>query len=258
MAKLNIKQIRDVAKEQLKNHPDGVRFKQLVNLVFGLHPESNYNTVFTVISTLHHSLPGDVVKPTRGLFQLAANADVGAPTNDGTSRPDENMKPAKVGEEDFYQSFADWLRTDLDEVTVAAAMGGAGLKVKWGTPDVIGIYKPQAVNLIKFPIEIVAAEVKIDPQQPVVAFGQAAAYRLFSHKTYIAMPTTLTVGDQGRLESLCMLFGVGLVLFDLNVKSPNYAIRVRAQRCSPDMFYVNDFADRLKSHNTQVFEQLFG
>jgi len=49
---------------------------------------------------------------------------------------------AKVKESDFYQPFADWLRNDLDEVTEVASLGGAGLKSKWGTPDVVGIYKP--------------------------------------------------------------------------------------------------------------------
>lgn len=53
--------------------------------------------------------------------------------------------------------------------------------------------------------------------------------------------------DQSRLESLCMLFGIGLVLFELNKDSPRFAIRVRAQRFSPDMFYANEFADRLKT-----------
>jgi hypothetical protein len=110
-------------------------------------------------------------------------------------------------------------------------------------------------NLIKFQIEIVSVEIKIDPQTPVVAFGQAAAYRLFSTKTYIAMPKTLTDEDKGRLESLCMLFGVGLVLFDLNKDAPAFSIRMRAQRFSPDMFYVNEFAERLKQHNPQVFKK---
>ena len=122
----------------------------------------------------------------------------------------------------------------------------------------VGIYKPLASNLIKFPIEIVSAEIKIDPQQPVVAFGQAVAYRLFSTKTYIAMPRTLTEEDQSRLESLCMLFGVGLVIFDLNKDAPQFSIRVRAQRFSPDMFYVNEFADRLKHYDAATFEELFG
>jgi hypothetical protein len=94
-------------------------------------------------------------------------------------------------------------------------------------------------------------------QAPVVAFGQAVAYRLFSTKTYIAMPTTLTEEDQSRLESLCMLFGVGLVLFDLNKDAPRFSIRVRAQRYSPDMFYANEFADRLKQHDPRIFKELF-
>ncbi len=72
------------------------------------------------------------------------------------------------------------------------------------------------------------------------------------------MPTTLAEEDQSRLESLCMLFGVGLVLFNLDKSNPRFLIRVRAQRFSPDMFYVNEFAERLKLHDAQVFEQLFG
>ena len=71
------------------------------------------------------------------------------------------------------------------------------------------------------------------------------------------MPTTLTEEDQSRLEALCMLFGVGLVLFDLSVDNPNFGIRVRAQRFTPDMFYVNEFADRLRLHDPEIFEQLF-
>lgn len=99
----------------------------------------------------------------------------------------------------------------------------------------VGVYKPLASNLIKFPLEI-SAEIKIDPQTPVVAFGQAVAYRLFSTKTYIAEPSTISEEDLGRLEALCMLFGIGLVIFDLNPSSPNFKIRMRAQRFSPDMF----------------------
>jgi len=104
----------------------------------------------------------------------------------------------------------------------------------------------------------VSAEIKIDPQAPVVAFGQAVAYRLFSSKTYVVMPRKLGEEDLDRLESLCMLFGVGLVLFDLDKASPKFTIRVRAQRYSPDMFYVNEFADRLKQYDAHVFEELFG
>jgi hypothetical protein len=72
------------------------------------------------------------------------------------------------------------------------------------------------------------------------------------------MPTTLAEEDQSRLESLCMLFGVGLVLFDLSKDNPRFSIRVRAQRFLPDMFYVNEFADRLEHYDIRTFEELFG
>jgi hypothetical protein len=198
-----------------------------------------------------------IVKPSRGLFQSADAEDTGI---EELSESTIEITPQgkKVTEVDFYEPFADWLRSDLGEVTAVASLGGSGIKAKWGTPDVVGVYKPLASNLIKFPLEIVSGEVKIDPASPVVAFGQAAAYRLFSSKCYIAMPTTLTQVDQSRLEALCMLFGIGLVLFDLDPGNPNFSIRVRAQRFSPDMFYVNEFADRLRAHDKTKFEKIFG
>jgi hypothetical protein len=149
------------------------------------------------------------------------------------------------------------LKNDLDEVTDVVALGGSVMRSKWGTPDVVGVYKPLAAQLIKFPLEIVSAEIKIDPLTPVVAFGQAVAYRLFSSKTYVVMPTKLTEEDQSRLESLCILFSVGLVLFDLDKSNPRFSIRVRAQRFSADMFYVNEFAERLQLSDASVFEELF-
>ncbi len=54
-----------------------------------------------------------------------------------------------------------------------------------------------------------------------------------------------------------MLFGVGLVLFDVDKDMPKFSIRVRAQRFPPDMFYVNKFADDLKFLDRDVFENLF-
>lgn len=141
---------------------------------------------------------------------------------------------------------------------MAVPLGGAGLQKKWGTPDVVGVYKPLACHRIKFDLEIVSAEIKTEPSQPVVAFGQAVAYRLFSAKSYVVMPTTISPEDYGRLEALCLLFGIGLVIFEPNVQAPEFSIRVRAQRFSPDMFYVNEFADRLYQIDSGTFNQLFG
>lgn len=246
MSKLSTQAIRELALKIVLSTQGGIRYKDLVKSIACTSPETSTNTIQGSVWDLHQRYPQKVSKPSRGLF-VADNSDEMIPVK---TQP-------RLKEADFYPAFAEWLKNDLDEVTVAVSLGGAGLKAKWGTPDVVGVYKPLASNLIKFPVEIVSAEMKIDPQSPVVAFGQAVAYRLFSSKSYVAMPSTMALDDQDRLEALCMLFGVGLILFDLNLEAPNFTIRVRAQRFSPDMFFVNEFAERLKDHDPDLFEKLF-
>lgn len=255
MAKLSVLQIRERARAIIAENPGGIRYSALLDRIGRESPETSRKTIAATIWDLEKTSPTEISKPSRGLYK-PTNAESNDSIVVGNT---EQIAPSgvRIRELDFYQPFADWLKNDLDEVTDVAPLGGASMKTKWGTPDVIGVYKPLAGNLIKFPLEIVSAEIKIDPQAPVVAFGQAVAYRLFSAKTYVAMPSTLTEEDQSRLESLCMLFGVGLVLFDIDKADPRFSIRVRAQRFSPDMFYVNEFAERLKLHDGQTFEHLF-
>jgi hypothetical protein len=161
-------------------------------------------------------------------------------------------------EKDFYEPFSEFLKADLDEATEAEPLGGSGLRSKWGTPDVVGVYRPRAADLVKFPPEVIAAELKMNPGAGIEAFGQAIAYRLFAAKSYLVMPTTITEEDKSRLEALCIQFGVGFVLFTPERSSPDFTIRTKAQRFSPDMFYVNQFADALKHHDNGLFERLFG
>jgi len=218
MAKLNGEQIRKRAREIVAENPGSIRYGALLQRIREESPETPPNTIQGNIWDLEKTFPSEITKPSRGLY-TPANA-IG---NDSVVVGDtEQVSPGgtRVRELDFYEPFAEWLKNDLDEVTDVAPLGGASMKTKWGTPDVVGVYKPLAGNLIKFPVEIVSAEIKIDPQAPVVAFGQAVAYRLFSSKTYVAMPSTLSEEDQSRLESLCMLFGVGLVLFNVDEANP--------------------------------------
>jgi len=259
MAKLGQKEIRTIARSLIAGASGGIRYGDLVKAIKSQHSDTPENTINGSIWNLSALFPKEIIKPSRGLFMaVSQEVEEGNLSLNGAEIIQEPITGKKFAEKDFYEPFAQWLKNDLDEVTEVAAFGGAGLKGKWGTPDVIGVYKPRASDLVKFSLEVISAEIKIDPQAPVVAFGQAVAYRLFSWKTYIAMPTTLSEEDQSRLETLCMLFGVGLVLFDLNPESPNFLIRVRAQRFSPDMFYVNEFAERLKNHAPDVFQELFG
>ena len=250
MAKLNVQQIRDVAKSIIASSPNGIRYSELVSRIATGDPETEANTIHGTVVGLVSRFPTLIHKPSRGLFAPIVN-------NVQATTQQTPISPPSLREAQFYDPFAQWLKDELGEVTVAAALGGNGIQKKWGTPDVVGVYKPLASHRIRFGIEIVSAEIKIDPSQSVVAFGQAVAYRLFSAKSYIVMPNTIANVDYDRLESLCVLFGIGLVTFDLNPQLAAFSIKVRAQRVPPDMFYVNEFADSLHQTDASTFNDLF-
>ena len=255
MAKFTDRQIQDLGRKLVGENPGGIRYGALIRAIAERFPGVSRKRIEWSVWNLDSLFPDEIAKPSRGLFTPVKATIFEAPDEDERQ---QGREAGRIKESDFYEPVADLLRNDLGEVVEVVELGGAGLKSKWATPDVIGTYKPLAKHHIKFDIEIASAEVKTDPNSPVVAFGQAAAYRLFSTKTYIAMPKTMTEEDKGRLESLCMLFGVGLVLFDLDKDDPRFEIRMRAQRFSPDMFYVNEFAERLKAHDPEKFQKLFG
>lgn len=137
---------------------------------------------------------------------------------------------------------------ELEECTNAIPVGGNVFKDKWGTPDVIGIKEAKRSNIIKPPTEIVAAEIKLDMNGLITAFGQCCSYKLFSHRAYIVVPQNSTEEDISRLDALSRIFGIGLILFDAsNPKEPGFSIRSRAARHEPDVFYVNKYIKLIES-----------
>ena len=82
----------------------------------------------------------------------------------------------------------------------------------------------------------------------ITAFGQACSYKVFSHKSYIVIPRDSSQDDISRLDALCLIFGIGLVLFDSgNRDDPKFEIRVRPLKHEPDMFYVNKCMKAIES-----------
>ena len=264
MATLNRKQIHDEVRVILDQHPGGLRWAEVLRLIAAAHPETPSNSVRGATHLLFQGAD-DIVKIARGTYQLARYAE--AEAADAVAQDDAaaatpvaidtgDRSAGSVSEQDFYASFAEWLEEN-DEVTVAGALGGSSLGGKWGTPDVIGVLKPRAQDMFKFEPQIVTAEIKATPGQPVVAFGQAVAYRLFSHKSYIVVPRSTTRDDMNRLTSLCSIHGVGLVVFTLDRAVPDYAVIVLPAVASPDMFYVNTMLDRLKASEPRLLNRLF-
>lgn len=263
MTKLNRQQIQERAFQVLESYPMGIRWSDLLRAVEAGAPDTPHNSVHGGIHNLLTTQTTEIVKVARGTYQLAKyiEADEALATTQEVKFVESTVTSELSGaesltEQDFYASFAEWLEEN-DEATVASALGGASLGGKWGTPDVIGVLKPRAQDIFKFEPQIVTAEIKAVPGQPVVAFGQAVAYRLFSHKSYIVVPKSTSGDDMSRLKSLCSIHGVGLVSFALNKHQPDYAVVVLPVNAAPDMFYVNNMLERLKASEPRLLNKLF-
>jgi hypothetical protein len=155
----------------LKEIPQGIRYSDFVRRVHGALPQIPKNTIHGVIWNLEVKEPQHVFKPARGMYLHTKYRDTTE-----TIEP-KSVYPAKekIQESAFYEPFADWLINELEECTKAIPVGGNVFKDKWGTPDVIGIREPRKSDIIKFPTEIVTAEIKIDSTNLITAFGQACA-----------------------------------------------------------------------------------
>lgn len=230
------KKILEKASEILKATPNGVRYSELVKRIFQEFPDIPVNTIHGVIWKLEERIPNEIYKPARGLYRHIKfqETEVSAQEQEGCS------EVRNIPEEEFYRPFADWLEGE-EECTKAMPLGGKRVKHKWGTPDVIGIWKSRASDIVKA-IEIVSAEIKADSKDLISAFGQACSYKLFSHKSYIVIPKNSPEEDLSRLVALCSIFGIGLVLFDnSNPKVPGFEIKVSALKHEPDIYYANEY-----------------
>jgi len=225
--------------EVINRSPDGVRYSDLVREMQETFPEFPVNTIHGSLWDFKTHLPKEIYQPARGVYRNVAFRKEGGAEKQGEVLPSE---VEKIKEENFYEPFANWLVNELEECTKAIALGGNKFKDKWGTPDVIGKRESRRSDIVKAPTEIISAEIKADTTGLITAFGQACAYKLFSHKTYIVVPKNSSQDDISKLDALCLIFGIGLVLFDnSDVNDPKFEIRVRPIRHEPDMFYVNHY-----------------
>ena len=239
-------QIKQKALEAIKNSPQGIRYSQLLKLIIDSFPNTSSNTIRGVIWNLDATIPNEIYKADRGLFRHTSFRETPVTTEEGTT-PQQRITPS-VREEDFYDLFRDYLVNELEECTKAISLGGSRFRDKWGTPDVIGIKKPRQSDIIKSEAVIISAEIKTDTNGLITAFGQACAYKLFSHKAYMVVPKNSSEEDKSRIEALCLIFGIGLIFFDsTNSKTPSFEIRVRPAKHEPDMFYVNQYMRTIES-----------
>ncbi len=231
--------IRKLAVEIIAQNPGGIRFSDLRREIHHRDSSLKLGTIAGTLIDLDSRVE-EVEKPSRGLYRIAGT-DEG-----GSSDPFTSLPPPQ--EEAFYSPFSEWLRDELEDVTKAIPLGGNRFKDKWGTPDVIGKRDSRPSDIVKQPIEIVSAEIKTNSSQLITAFGQACAYCLFSHRSYLVVPRQAAADEISRLDSLCQVFGLGFVLFDTsNPDDPKFEIRVRPRKQDPDMHYTNKYMRKIES-----------
>jgi hypothetical protein len=232
--------IRALAFNLLIGHPQGLRYSELHRRIRLADPELKPSTINTSIWNLDATHPARVYKPSKGLFRLVAFREAIPP--EVKTEALESREPPRIREEVFYPLFAGWLKNELEDVTHAIPLGGNVFKDRWGTPDVIGLAESRRSDVIKGPTSIVSAEIKADTSGLVTGFGQACAYKLFSHKSYLAIPQETTPDELDRLDSLCQIFGIGLVTFNAkNPAAPDFKLIVRSLKHEPDLFYTNRY-----------------
>ncbi len=231
--------IREVALRIIRENPNGIRYSELRRQIQQTDSSFKLNTVTGTLYDLDVRI-SSVEKPSRGLYRIISG-DKDAPVV-------YPLGPTAVPEEKFYASFADWLKNDVEDVTKAIPLGGSRFKDKWGTPDVIGKRDSRASDIVKPPMEIVSAEIKTNTNHLITAFGQACAYCLFSHRSYLVVPARASKDDLSRLDSLCQVFGLGFVLFHADQPDdPRFEIRVRPRKQDPDIYYTNKYMQKIES-----------
>ncbi|GHV56930.1 hypothetical protein AGMMS49579_22090 [Spirochaetia bacterium] len=234
-----IDDITNLVLKKLDENIDGLRWADLYSAIKMEYPNMKNGTVVGGLRNFYNKNTNSVYKPDKGLYRLTKYQNNGFQINAQTP---------SIKEEDFYESFAAWLVNDQEECTKAKELGGSVLGSKWGTPDVIGVSKSLPTDIIEKEIEITSAEIKLSQNELITAFGQSCSYKLFSHKVYLVIPQQSNAEEISRLDSLCFLFGIGLVLFDnLNPNMPNYQLKNRAQRGEPDNYYLNKNIDKAKN-----------
>lgn len=223
----------------LEKNKKGLKYSELRKKVASKH-DISLNTIGSCIVNLEKLSDNEAYKVEKGFFRLSKYKEK-------YEEKFEQEIEETIKEQVFYQPFADYLINELEECTRAIELGGSKFKDKWGTPDVIGVLEPKRSDPIKFLTEVVSAEIKIDTNSLITAFGQACAYKLFSHRSYIVVPKHSSPEDLSRIDSLCRLFGIGLILFNSkNKDNPNFEIRVRSIKNIPDMFYTNKYMKLLE------------
>lgn len=228
------------------------RNKEVVEWIGKKYPEANGSSIQSTISWLKAN-NDEISDPGRGWVSLVSidEAEAVAASKEATPRQYEEAK--------IYEPLRQFLLQE--EICNNAIISGSfRFNGKWGNPDVFGVFKPLASQFYKFQPEYVAAEIKDANANLVEAFGQAVAYQLFTHRSYLVVPESETTktrkDDLDRIDTLCEMVGIGLILFKIDGETYSFRQEVRAKKSAPDAYFLNSFLNELKARVDVGFDDL--
>jgi hypothetical protein len=226
---------------------EGIRFNMLVKIIV-IETKENVNTINGSIWNMPNEMSDKVARPQRGLFILNKNmSNFEQLEQESSKKYSDEFK-----EDDVYSPAKDFLLS-RGECSHAVVIGGNILGKKWGTPDILGSIRVSSDAVYKPPLEIVAVEVKGNNYSPVEALGQAMAYKLFAHRTWLVLPET---DDIDRIEGIAMSANIGLVVFNFKNNQFDFETRNRPVIGSPDADEVNKILFLLKDKDKGKYNKL--
>lgn len=237
------KNIRDKAYEFIQESgEDGIRHSELYAKIKRIYPSYKDKVIQSQISDLPK------LAEYRGKIEHEPYGPFRAKLSSYTKGAAKKQTKKSLREDAFYQPFAQYVEENLKECTSVKVLGGSILGRKWATPDIVGYFKVGSAESFSREPEILVGELKISNSYNdfITAFGQAMAYTVYAHKVYIAIPETGDPDGLDLIESLCVLYGIGLLLFEpTDPDNPNFTLRNRAQRHEPDIEYLNDYGSKI-------------
>ena len=228
-------------------YKSGIRFSALVKKVVAETSE-NENTCNGSLYNLPKELPDKISRPYRGLFILKENEKLLKDVEQNFEQKATN----KVTEDDIYQPARDFLLS-REECTHAVVIGGNIFGKKWGTPDILGAIRADSDAVYKPPLEIIAVEIKDEGYSPVEALGQAMAYKLFAHRTWLILPDD---SDLDRIEGIAISANIGLISFSKEKDGFEFVTLNRPATGHPDFTEVNKKLDELKEKDKKKYNEL--
>lgn len=216
-------------------------------------PETNLLTLRNEVSRAKRDHTDRFLDLGRGRIGLRALSD--AQEDVAVEEAPPEVRAEKAREEALYEPVREFFLAN-ESATRIEVLGGKLLSKRWGNPDLFGVTRPLPSSAYKFAEEFVAVEVKRDTRDLVTAFGQAAAYLLFAHRSYLVVPEAKSE-DFSRVDALCERMGIGLVTFSEPEKETySFSELLRPRRAEPDFYYLDEYLQRMRKDHVDAFNAI--